>query len=177
MLDALRRSRALRAARAAAAERRPHAPDPRLESRRLFAVLPRAEEAGSDAQREAWSFLARLPLAPGHIVPVVFGRDEGTPDAFAGAVLHVTDGDRDWRRLPSRLVAEALWSPRPDAALDLTGAFDVGAAYLVGGSPAPVRIGLDPSPEAAPFYDLMVTGGIPALHRALGRIHPPVLPV
>ena len=177
MLDALRQSRALRAAHRAASERRVFPPEARPESRRLFAVLPVVEEGGGGEQREAWAFLSRLPLAPGHIVPVVFGRDEGTPDAFAGSVLHVTDKDLDWRRLPRTVVAEALWSQRPDVALDLTGGFHVGAAFLVGGSPAAVRVGLDPSPEAAPFYDLVVTGGPEGLRRALAQIEPPVLPV
>jgi hypothetical protein len=177
MLEALRHARALRAARRAAASRRVFPPEARPEDRRLFAVLPRVTETDRDAQREAWQFLSGLPLAPSRIVPVVFGRDEGAPDAFAGSVLHVSEKDVDWRGLPKRVVAEALWSQRPDVALDLTGAGDVGAAYLVGGSPAAVRVGSDPSPEAAAFYDLVVTGGPAALRRALSQIEPPVLPV
>lgn len=141
-----------------------------------MAVLPSAE-ADEAAQREAWAFLTSLGVRPSHIVPLVFGRDVGTPDVFAGAVLHVGEKDMDWRGVPKRAVAEALWAKRPDVALDLSASLTAGAAYLVGGSPAAFRIGLDPSPEAAPFYDLVVTGGPQALRRTLAQIEPPVLPV
>ena len=177
MLDALRRSRALKAAHQAVAARRAHAPEAAPEARRLFAILPEAEDASDRSQRDAWAFLTSLDLAPGRIVPVTLGRDVGAPDRFAGSVLHITDKELDWRGLPRRVVAHGLWTQRPDVALDLTGTFTLAAAYLVGGSPASVRIGLDPAPEAAPFYDLVVTGGPEALRRALGQIEPPILPV
>jgi hypothetical protein len=153
------------------------APEPRVRERRVVAVLPRAQDAQDDAQRGAWAFLLSLELAPSHIVPLVFGRDVGTPDAFAGAVFHVSDQDLDWRRLPKRVVAEGVWTRRPDVAIDLTPSLSAPAAYLVGGSPAAIRIGLDPSREAAPFYDLVVTGGMEALRRALAQLEPPVLPI
>ena len=177
MLDALRRSRALKAAHQAVAARTPHAPSPSPAARRLFAVLPHAEDASDRSQRDAWALLSALDLAPGHIVPVTLGRDVGAPDRFAGSVLHITEKELDWRGLPRRVVADGLWTQRPDVALDLTGGFTLAAAYLVGGSPASFRIGLDPAPEAAPFYDLVVTGGPDALRRALSQIEPPVLPV
>lgn len=177
MLDVLRNSQALRLAHRAAEARRPVEPDVRVQERRVVVVMPRAEDASSGAQREAWSFLASLDLAPSHIVPLVFGRDVGTPDAFAGGVLHVTDSDLDWRRMPKRVVAEAVWTRRPDVAIDLSETFSPAAAYLVGGSPAAVRIGTDPNREAAPFYDLVVTGGPRALRDALAQISPPILPI
>ena len=177
MFDALRQSRALRAALKAVADRRPLAPEAPPRARRLVAILPHAEDAGATSQREAWAFLASLDLPPSHIVPVAIGRDVGAPDRFAGSVLHVIEKDLDWRGLPRRVVADALWKKRPDVALDLSETFSLPAAYLVGGSPAAVRIGLDPSPEAQPFYDLVVTGGPEALRRALAQIEPPVLPV
>lgn len=177
MLDALRHSRARRAALAAASTRQAFPPEARLNARRVFAVLPVAEDASDDAQREAWTFLSTLDLSPGHIVPVVFGRDVGAPDRFAGSVLHIGEKSLDWRGLPRTAVSEALWTQRPDVAIDLSQTFSVAAAYLVGGSPAGIRIGLDPSPEAAPFYDLVVTGGAEGLRRALKQIEPPVLPL
>ena len=120
MLDALRQSQAIRLARRAAESRRAVTPDPRVRERRVVVVMPRALEMTSDEQREAWTFLSMLDLAPSHIVPLVFGRDVGTPDAFAGAVLHVTDGDLDWRRMPKRVVAEAVWTRRPDVPAQAT---------------------------------------------------------
>lgn len=177
MIDALRQSRALKAARQAAASRRVFPPEARVDARRIFAVLPMAEGVGDDAQKDAWAFLASLDLAPGRIVPVVFGRDVGAPDRFAGSVLHIGEKSVDWRGLPRTAVTEGLWTQRPDVAIDLSPEFSVAAAYLVGGSPAAVRIGLDPSPEAAPFYDLVVTGGVAGLRRALAQLDPPVLPV
>lgn len=177
MLDALRRSRALKAARQAAVSRRAVTPEARVEDRRLFAVLPEARDVDDDAQRDAWAFLSSLALSPRHIVPVVFGRDVGAPDRFAGSVLHIGEKSLDWRGLPRTAVTEALWTQRPDVAIDLSTEFSIPAAYLVGGSPAAVRIGLDPSPERADFYDLVVTGGADGLRRALAHIEPPVLPV
>lgn len=177
MLDALRESRAVSAARRAARERTPLPMEPRVRERRVFVVLPRATDANDAAQRAAWSFLSSLDLAASRIVPLVFGRDVGTPDAFAGAVLHVSEQDLDWRRLPKRVVAEAVWTRRPDVAIDLSDRFSPAAAYLVGGAPAAIRIGTDPSPDAALFYDLVVTGGPAALLRALATLDPPILPV
>ena len=177
MIDTLRQSQALRLARRAAETRSPVQPDARIRERRVVVVMPRAEEADSDAQREAWTFVGALDLAPSHIVPLVFGRDVGTPDAFAGAVLHVGDSDLDWRRLPKRVVAEAVWTRRPDVAIDLSETFDPAAAYLVGGSPAAFRIGTDPDPDSSPFYDLVITGGPRAMKRALAQLDPPILPV
>ncbi|MEM1055838.1 MAG: hypothetical protein AAGI52_09935 [Bacteroidota bacterium] len=177
MLEAFRQSQALRLARRVAEARRPVDPEPRVRERRVVAVLPRAEDAHDEAQREAWAFLLALDLAPSHIVPLVFGRDVGTPDVFAGAVFHVTDQDVDWRRLPKRGITEGVWTRRPDVAIDLSPSLFAPAAYLVGGSPAAVRIGLDPKRDAAAFYDLVVTGGLEALRRTLAHLDPPVVPI
>ncbi|MEL6616971.1 MAG: hypothetical protein AAFQ43_14605 [Bacteroidota bacterium] len=177
MLDTLRRSRALKAAHQAVASRRAFPPEARVDARRVFAVLPEAQDIDDDVQRDAWHFLAGLDLPPRQIVPVVFGRDVGAPDRFAGSVLHIGEKSIDWRGLPRTAVTEALWTQRPDVAIDLSTEFSVAAAYLVGGSPAAIRIGLDPSPEAAPFYDLVVTGETEGLRRALEQLDPRVLPV
>jgi hypothetical protein len=102
------------------------------------------------------------------------------PDAFAGAVRTVGAKGLDWRGLPRRAVAEALWHQRPDVALDLNPAFDLAAAYLVGASPARFRVGLH-SETGEPFFDLMVapTGGyaaaLDALRGYLASVEPPVL--
>lgn len=177
MLDAFRHSRALKAAHKAVAARRGQPPEATTSARRLFAILPEAEDAADRSQREAWAFLSALDLAPGRIVPVTLGRGVDAPDRFAGSVLHITEKEMDWRGLPRRVVSEGLWTQRPDVALDLTSGFTLAAAYLVGGSPASVRIGLDASPEASPFFDLVVTGGLNALQRALAQIEPPILPM
>lgn len=152
-------------------------PEPRVNERRVVVVMPRAEDTESTAQREAWAFLSSLDLAPNHIVPLVFGRDVGTPDAFAGGVLHVRDGDLDWRRMPKRVVTEAVWTRRPDVAIDLSDGFNLAAAYLIGGSPAGVRIGTNSDPEAALFYDLVITGGPRSMSRVLAKLDPAVLPI
>ena len=177
MLDAFRARLAMRAAHQAARERRPVRPESRVAERRLFAVLPAVGTEGAHGQAEAWRFLRALDVPASHIVPVVFGESAGVPDAFAGGVLHVTDANLDWRGVPRRVVAEGLWTQRPDVALDLSATPRSAALHLVGGAPAAVRIGLDPDPALAPFFDLVVTGGPQALARALARLDPPVLPV
>lgn len=174
MIDRARAALARRAALAAVAARRSRPlPDP-VERRTLLLVLP----ADEDAQRSAWRLVDRLALDDRQLTPVVMGDQVAyAPDRFAGRVETVGDGERDWRRLPRRATAERLWAQNPDVALDLVDG-DLAAAFLVGASPAAVRIGRH-RPEAERFYDLMVAGDpddpAAAVGRLLAQLDPPVL--
>lgn len=177
MIEALRHRMARRAALDAVAARRPaESPSP---GRSLLLVLP-TDEAG---QRAAWALVADLDLPPAGVIPVVLDeRVAYAPDAFAGHVTALGPKALDWRRLPRRAEAEAVWSRSPDVALNLAGPSDLGAAYLVGASPASVRIGpFVPGDEA--FYDLMVKGETDsasvarAVRRLLDQVAPPILPL
>ena len=64
--------------------------------------------------------------------------------------------------------AEKLWKNEPALAIDLSPTFDLAAAYLVGASPAQLRVAIY-SEEGEPFYDFLVapTGGYREALRAL----------
>lgn len=176
MIGRLREALARRAALAAVAARQPRPLPDRPESRRLLLVLP-ADEPG---QRAAWALVDRLALADDHVFPVVFGdRIAYAPDRFAGGVPVMGSSDLDWRGLVRTSVAEAIWARRPDVALSLADVSDLGAAVLVGASPAAVRIGRY-GPDVERFYDLMIAGGddaAGAVGRFLAQLDPPVLPL
>lgn len=136
-----------------------------------------------DQQRAAWAFLSDLNLPPSSIHAVVMGdRVAYAPDAFAGHVQTLGETVQDWRRLPRRTALEPIWAQAPSVALHLADSGDLSAAYLVGASPASVRIGPH-EPEDEAFYDLMVVdrgdvaSRIVALRRMLAQITPPVLPL
>ena len=142
-------------------------------------VLP-ADEPG---QRAAWAWIDGLDLREGQIAPVLVGeRVEYVPDRWAGAVRVIGEGERDWRRLPNAAARQSVWTQRPDVAVDLAEPGDLGAALLVGASPAAVRIGRW-APGREDAFDLMVQGepeavaAIDALGRLLRQIQPPILPL
>lgn len=149
-------------------------PDPA--ARRVLVVLP-----SGDTAREAWRFVKSLGLPPKQIIPVVLsGAVSVVPAAFVSRVIRLEDDDLNWIGLPKRDFAERVWAMEPDVAFSLMPAFDLAAAYLVGASPAPFRVGLFDE-EAEPYYDLMMTpseDGAPMyslLRDTLLRIRPPVL--
>ena len=175
MFDAARRRFARSAALEAVAVRRVvSARTPSL----LVALAP-----DEDQQRAAWAFLGDLDLAPKNVRAVVMGdRVAYAPDAFAGHVQTLGESTQDWRRLPRRAAVAAIWNPSPGVALHLADSGDLSAAYLVGASPASVRVGPH-TPADEPFYDLMVADDgdvasrIVALRRVLAQITPSVLPL
>jgi len=169
---------ALRAALKAVSQRQPREMPAKLGTRRVLVVLPPGEEA----MRSAWRFLRRLTIGRDHLTPVVLAEGVAyVPDAWVGAVIAIGEKERDWRGLPRPAVAQALWGQRPAVALSLVPAFELGAAYLVGASPAALRIGFH-TPEAEPFFDLLfaapqgLEGGLTALTHYLAALDPPVLP-
>lgn len=176
MLEALRARAAQRATEGAIAARRPRRLAPSLSQRRVLVAMPDGDATGAWTQKAAWALIRRFDLPARAVVPVVHGQAAGVPDAFAGDVVHLSD--LDWRRLPRRAVGEALWSAAPDVALDLCLDVRPWAGWLVGGAPAAVRVGLDPSEAAAPHYDLVAAGAAPdGLARVLGSLDPPLLPL
>lgn len=178
MLDALRERLATRAALRAVRRREVRPWPARLRARRVLIVLPRDE---ADL-RTAWRFVQSLDLLRGNVTAVAAsGQAAYVPDPFAGGVRILGAEDRDWRGLPRRAVAEAVWAQKPDVALDFSRPFSLAAAYLVGGAPAGLRVGLY-DPRAEPFYDLLIApadageGGPGALGRYVEGMDPPVLP-
>lgn len=151
-------------------------PGARLAGRRLLAVLP------SEPSREIWAFLKRIDLPPAQMHLVALGACS-PPDRFAGAVEVVGPGERDWRGLPRRDVAERAWASRPDISINLAAPDDAAAALLVGASPAGVRVARYEAASEA-FYDLLVPESSPdggpnteRLARLLARLDPPLLPL
>lgn len=177
MFDAARKRMARTAVLAAAAERQV------LRGRSQTTTLLVALTSDEAQQRTAWGLLNDLDLPPSEISVVVMGdRVAYAPDAFAGHVKTLGESEQDWRGLPKRSEVEALWARTPDVALHLSDRDDLGAAYLVGASPASVRIGpYDLDNE--PFYDLMVfddgdvASRVAALRHVLSQVTPPVLPL
>lgn len=151
---------------------------PAIDRRRLLIVLP-SDDAG---QRAAWEWVRSLGVSPDLLVPVAFGgAGVGQPDAYAGAVHVLDDPDLDWRRLPTREALARVWAQSPDVALNLADPDDLGAALVVGASPAAVRIGRHRRDREG-CYDLMVQGrpdaasAVDALSRLLRQLDPPILP-
>ena len=178
MLDPLRQRLGYRAALRAARGRQPVIETRPLVERRVLALLPPEERD----LRAAWRFLKTVDVPRSRmVVAVTAGAVAYAPDAFAGSVATVGDKERDWRGLPRRALAQKLWAPGPHVALDLSPAFDLTAAYLVGASPARFRIGLY-SEAGEPFYDLLLAptegyeAALGALRGYLDAIEPPVLP-
>ena len=179
MIEGVRRRLARRDLRAAADARRPRPLPPDPHDRTLLLVLP-DDEPG---QRAAWDLVSGLRLPARHVVPVLLGeRVRYVPDRFAGAVRVVGPEERDWRRLPGRAARQSVWTQRPDVALNLADPDDLGAALLVGASPAALRIGRH-RPDREPLYDLLIDGAADAAEAAvslghlLRQLDPPVLPV
>ena len=178
MIERARRQFARRDLRAAVAARAPRPLAP-LDQRTLLLVLP-DDEAG---QRAAWDLVGGLGLPDRHVIPALVGeRVAYVPDRFAGAVRVVGPDERDWRRLPNAAARQSLWTQRPDVALNLADPGDLGAALLVGASPAGLRVGRH-RPDREPLYDLMIQGAGSAaeaadvLGRLLRQLDPPVLPL
>lgn len=174
MIDRVRSALAARAARAALAARTPAEPRA-LGARRVLLVLP----ADPDGQHEAWALVKDLGLRPEHVRAFVVGDHVGSPPgAFAGHVATLDDDARDWRGLPTPAARAAAWADRPDVAVDLADPGDLGAALLVGASPAAVRVGRH-RPDREAFFDLMVADGDAPPAEALGRLlralAPPIL--
>ena len=167
---------AQRDARAAVVRRAPRPLPPAPTDRTLLVALPSDDAALHDA----WGFLGRLDLPGPQLVLVQTADELGyAPDRFAGSVRHVGPQDRDWRRLPAATARRGIWARQPDLALNLAPG-DLGAALLVGASPAALRVGFhEPSQEA--FYDLMIRqppgdSGVAAVERVLRRLDPPLVP-
>lgn len=177
MIEALRQRMARKAALDAVARRAPA--HPRSPGQTLLLALPADEEG----QRAAWGLLADLALRPADVVAVALNeRIAYVPDAYAGHVHALGPEALDWRRILHRTAAEALWRRGPDVALNLADPSDLSAAFLVGASPASVRIGpFVPGDE--PFYDLMVkdepdaAAMARAVRRLLEQVSPPILPL
>lgn len=97
-------------------------------------------------------------------------------------ISRVERDDFDWFRLPSGTVCQELYTPQPHVSMDLNAAFVLPAAYLVGRSPAPFRIGIHHA-DAEPFRDILVQydgeekEAYLALRRILYNIEPAILPM
>lgn len=155
---------------------RPWAADPA--KRRVLVVLPTEQEEA----REAWRFVKTLGVSHRQITPVV--PDTAVtyvPVEYIGRVHRMEAKQLGMVGLPKKEFADAVWSSEPDVAFCLTPEPDVAAAYLVGASPAALRVGFH-GPHVEAFFDLMVTAGVSfeatllSLREALRRIEPPVFP-
>ena len=143
----------------------------------MLIVLPQEEEE----VRIAWKLVKAIDAPRGRVMPVsLHGRVPYVPDAFAGAVFQVEESKLDWRGLPKKVVSDAVWTRRPNVAIDLSSSFDLAAAYLVGASSAALRVALH-NPQAEPFFDLLIapTHGyrvaVGALRHYLAALEPPAL--
>ena len=178
MLDAVRRRLARRAILAAARERTPRPLPGRPDDRHALVLLP-VDETG---QRAAWPLIAELDLPASQLsLVVVSERVAYAPDRFVGSVRRIGPKDTDWRGLPRAETVVALHGS-VDVAINLSAGDDLAAAFLVGASPAAIRIGAH-AREAERYYDLMLAGAasqselVAALRHALQQIDPPILPL
>lgn len=154
---------------------RPWNPSPA--ARRVLVVMP----VGKESAQEAWRFVKALGLPPEQVTPVVLpGEVTYVPAEYVRLLRRLEGEDVGRLGLPKADFAEAIWSEQPDIAFCLAPDFDLAAAYLVGASPARLRVGFH-SDEAEAFYDLMiapstsVASAFTALRATLHRIEPPVL--
>ncbi len=177
MFDALRYRLGLRRALKHVRARtvRPWSPSPA--ARHVLIVMP----AGKEAAQEAWRFVKSLGLPPKQVTPVVLsGEVTYVPAEYVRFLRRLEGEDMGKLGLPKASFAHAVWGAHPDIAFCLAPEFDLAAAYLVGASPAQLRIGLH-SEEAEPFFDLMIAPGasiasaFAALRDTLRRIEPPVI--
>ena len=146
-------------------------------TRRVLVVLPTGEEAA----REAWRFVKSLGLSPKQLIPVVLsGEVTYVPAEYIRALRRLEEGDLDRIGLPKAAFAEEVWGEQPDVAFCLIPTFNLAAAYLVGASPAPFRVGMY-AEEAEPYFDLMIApssslaSAFDALRTTLAHVDPPVL--
>ncbi len=147
-----------------------------LQARRLLVVLP----DGEAALHAAWTVVRETGVAPERVVPVALvGPVAYIPDGYVGRVRLLGPGDRNRLGVPRRAIAQAIWVEEPDVAIDLSTRFNAAAAFLVGASPAALRVGFY-NARAEPFYDLLVApgaeGGADAVGRYLSALDPPALP-
>lgn len=177
MFDALKYRLALRRALKRARTRavRPWGPSPG--ARRILVVMP----AGEGAAQEAWRFVKSLGLPPKQVTPVVRSGEVTYVPAEYVRYLRRLNGDELGRLgLPNAEFAEQVWNEHPDLAFSLVPEFDLPSAYLVGASPAQLRVGFF-SEEAEPFFDLMIAPGasvasaFASLRDTLRRLNPPAL--
>ena len=177
MFDALKfrlaRRRALKRVRTRTV--RPWSPSPVV--RHVLVVMP----AGEEAAREAWRFVKSLGLPPKQVTPVVLSGEVTYVPAEYVRFLQRLEGEEVGKLgLPRAEFAEKVWGEHPGVAFCLVPEFDLAAAYLVGASPAQLRVGLY-SEEAEPFYDLMIAPGtsyasaFASLRDTLLRMDPPAL--
>ena len=173
MIGALRDTLARRAARRAVRERTRGTLRSEPSRRRALVVLPPTREAAE----ATWGLLESLGLEAPRIVPVALGAVAYVPDRYAGRILVVEPTGA--LRLPSAAMRRAAWEPAPDVAINLHDPLDAAAALLVGGSPAPIRVGYADR-RAEPFYDLLVGApggadpGPEAVVRTLAQLQPPL---
>jgi hypothetical protein len=137
--------------------------------------------AGDEHAHDAWRFVSSLGVPPSRIIPVVLsGMVTHVPAEYVTRLVRLDDEHLDFVGLPKKEFAERVWGEAPDVAFSLTPGFDLAAAYLVGASPAPFRVGLY-AEEAEPFFDLMIAPGasrssaFASLRGTLQHIDPPVL--
>jgi hypothetical protein len=177
MFDALKfrlaRRRALKRVRTRTV--RPWSPSP--VARHLLVVM----RAGEGAAQEAWRFVKSLGLPPKQITPVVLsGEVTYVPAEYVRFLRRLEGEEVSKLGLPKAEFAEQVWGEHPDLAFCLVPEFDLAAAYLVGASPAQLRVGLY-SEAAEPFFDLMIAPGasvasaFASLRDTLRRMNPPAL--
>lgn len=123
-----------------------------------------------------------IDLPVDRIVTLVVGDDMPyVPDQFAGGVQRAGREERTWLGVLRPATTALAWKGPPDVALNMAQPDDVAAAFLVGASPAAVRVGFY-SEIAAECYDLMCHPSdrqddpYSSMLRVLSRLKPPVLP-
>ena len=178
MFEAFRERMGRRALEAAVLARTPSPLAARLRDRSLLIVLPASEEG----LRVAWPFVDGVDVPRSQLSCLVASdRVAYAPDRFAGSVQRVDAADLDWRGLP-RAAAAARLRGSADVAINLAEPGTLVAEYLVGTSPAAVRIGRH-SAGAEAYYDLMLAGTGPvsdlvgSLRHTLDHLVPPLLPL
>lgn len=178
MFDAAKHALARRQALKEIRRRTPRAWDPDPAKRRILVVLPTEQE---DA-KVAWRFVQSLGVAHKLVTPVVPDSVVTyVPVEYIGRVHRLEAKHLGITGLPKREFSAKVWAETPDLAFCLHPDPGIAELYLVGASPAVLRVGLHSAKEEA-FFDLMARGGgelaesVAVLRNTLARIHPPVLP-
>lgn len=178
MLEAAKNALARREAHREIRRRTPRAWDPDPAKRPVLVVLPTEQE---DA-KVAWRFVQSLG-APHRLVTPVVPDSAVTyvPVEYIGRVHRLESKHLGLTGLPKADFVSKVWATPPDLAFCLHPEPDMASLFLVGASAAQLRVGLH-GPKEEAFFDLMVSGqndlagALAAMHEALVRIRPRVLP-
>ena len=178
MLDAAKNVLARREALRAIRRRKPEPWEENPAKRRVLVVLPTAQ----DDAKAAWRFVQSLGVSHKLVTPVV--PDTAVtyvPVEYIGRVHRLEGKHIGLLGVPRQEFVKKVWESGPDVAFCLHPEPDIASLYLVGASPAGLRVGLHSARDET-FFDLMVEGkqdladSLAMMYEALGRLKPSVFP-